>query len=310
VAGTVGGLAPDLDVLIRSSSDPILYLEFHRQFTHSLIFIPLGAALCALVSYGLVRRWLSVRDIYLASLLGYASHGLLDACTSYGTQLFWPFSDFRVSWNLISVVDPLFTVPLLLLVGVAAWRRRRKLALAAIGWALAYLLLGAVQGERAERAVRVMADARGHVPERFLTKPGFANLLVWKSLYEREGRYYVDAVRLGMTRLSCAGDSGVALDEVRDLVWLQPDSQQAVDLERFAWYADDWLALDAEDVNYVVDVRYSAVPNRISALWGLELNPSAARDEHAEYRVVRSRRTEDSGALLDLLRGVGCEPLP
>lgn len=43
--GALAGMAPDLDVLIRSSSDPLLQLEFHRQFTHSLVFIPIGAAL-------------------------------------------------------------------------------------------------------------------------------------------------------------------------------------------------------------------------------------------------------------------------
>ena len=41
--GCIGGLAPDLDVLISSSEDPLLFLEYHRQFTHSLIFIPFGS---------------------------------------------------------------------------------------------------------------------------------------------------------------------------------------------------------------------------------------------------------------------------
>ena len=45
VCGLLGGLAPDLDVLIRSENDPLLFLEYHRQFTHSLIFIPVGGSL-------------------------------------------------------------------------------------------------------------------------------------------------------------------------------------------------------------------------------------------------------------------------
>jgi hypothetical protein len=47
LAGFAGGMAPDLDVLIRSSEDPLLFLEYHRQFTHSLVFIPVGAAVVA-----------------------------------------------------------------------------------------------------------------------------------------------------------------------------------------------------------------------------------------------------------------------
>ncbi len=113
--GAVSGMAPDLDFLIRSDTDPLLYLKYHRQFTHSLIFIPVGSLICALVFHWLLgRRWqISFGLTYLFCLLGYATHGLLDACTSYGTQLLWPFSDARFAWNTISIVDPLFTLPLL-----------------------------------------------------------------------------------------------------------------------------------------------------------------------------------------------------
>ena len=115
IIGFLSGLVPDLDVLIRSSTDPILSLEYHRQFTHSLFFIPFGALIVALVIFPLVKRSLSLKTVYLASFLGYATHGLLDACTSYGTILFWPFSNERVTWNNISIVDPLFTIPILIL---------------------------------------------------------------------------------------------------------------------------------------------------------------------------------------------------
>ena len=88
--GFLAGLTPDLDVLIQSSTDPILSLEYHRQFTHSLFFIPFGSLIVALLIFPLVKRSMGFKTVYLASLLGYATHGLLDACTSYGTQLFWP----------------------------------------------------------------------------------------------------------------------------------------------------------------------------------------------------------------------------
>ena len=106
--GALAGMAPDLDVLIRSSVDPLLFLEYHRQFTHSLAFIPIGAALCAALLYPFARKWCRARDAYLYCLAGFATHGLLDACTSYGTQLYWPFSHERVAWSVISIVDPLF----------------------------------------------------------------------------------------------------------------------------------------------------------------------------------------------------------
>ena len=116
VIGALAGMAPDLDILINSNRDPLLFLEFHRQFTHSLIFIPFGALLCALVFYPFAKKKLSFSQVYLFSFLAYATHGLLDACTSYGTQLFWPFTNERVAWNVVSIIDPLFTLPILLLV--------------------------------------------------------------------------------------------------------------------------------------------------------------------------------------------------
>jgi inner membrane protein len=87
------------------------------------------------------------------------------------------------------------------------------------------------------------------------------------------------------------------------------DSQQYREVERFRWYSDGWLAIDRENPLYVVDVRYSSLPNSIDALWGLLLDDQAPPDAHAIYHVERSRRTESLEKLLDLLAGMGCRPL-
>ena len=309
LTGALAGLAPDLDILIRSNTDPLLYLEYHRQFTHSLLFIPIGTLLVTLIAWPLARRSLRFPEALLAALLGYTTHGLLDACTSYGTQLFWPFSDARIAWNWISVVDPLFSLPLFGLVVLAAARRRRAYAIAGLCWALAYLALGALQHHRAQGYAEMLAGERGHDPVRVSVKPGFANLLVWKSIYEADGRLHVDGIRASLTGSVCEGDSIPAFDPLRDLPWLRPDSQQARDLARFAWYSDGWLAVDPADPNYVVDVRYAALPNRIEALWGLKVDERATAGTHAAWHVIQSRRSEDLSGLLDLLANRGCRPL-
>ena len=59
ILGCLAGLAPDIDVLIRSSTDPLLKLEFHRQFTHSLVFIPIGALIVALFIRIFFKKYLS-----------------------------------------------------------------------------------------------------------------------------------------------------------------------------------------------------------------------------------------------------------
>ena len=304
--GCLAGMAPDLDILINSTTDPLLLLEYHRQFTHALLFIPVGAALVALLLHPIVRRTLQPRETYLACLLGYATHGLLDACTSYGTQLLWPFSDYRVAWNNVSVIDPLFTLPLASLVILAGARRSRKFAVAGLIWALGYLLVGVVQHQRAEAAGAQLAANRGHAPQRLTAKAGFANLLVWKLVYEHDGRLYVDGIRTGLAVTSCPGDSIARLDVRRDFPWLDPQSVQAKDVERFRWFSDGYVGVDPRHENRVIDMRYSVVPNTIEPLWGIELDPDAALDSHVKYVVDRSIRLEQRETYWRMLTGEDC----
>jgi len=305
--GAVAGMAPDLDVLIRSSTDPLLFLKFHRQFTHSLVFIPFGALFVATALHWLFRRTLSFRESWLACLLGYATHGLLDACTSYGTQLFWPLSDHRVSWNVVSVVDPIFTLPVLGLVVCAAFRKRRAFTFAALTWAIGYLLLGLAQQERAATAAERVAREQGHVPAHLSVKPAFANIVLWKVIYEHEGRYHVNAVRaLGDVRW-CPGVQVEKLDMERQLPELSPASRQARDIERFRWFSQDYLSLRAAD-KLVVDVRYSAVPNEAEPLWGIRIDPSAP-DERVEWWTRRDTDARQRARMRALLAGDGCKPL-
>lgn len=299
--GALAGMAPDLDVLIRSSVDPLLFLEFHRQFTHSLVFIPIGAALCAVVLFAFVRRRCRFRDVYLYCLLGYATHGLLDACTSYGTQLYWPFSNTRVAWNNISIVDPLFTIPLLVLVVLAASRGRVVFARVACAWVVLYLAVGLVQRDRAEAVGHAIARGRDHAPVSVEAKPAFASLLLWKTIYEHAGRYYVDAVRVGGTPLYFPGQSTARLVLERDLPWLDPETQQARDLERFRWFSQDHLAIDARHPYDVIDIRYSMLPDRIDPLWGIRLNPTAPGDAFSRFVTQRRLDRGDRNRLFEMM---------
>ncbi|GAB3276726.1 metal-dependent hydrolase [Parahaliea aestuarii] len=305
--GFLAGMAPDLDVLIRSSSDPLLFLEYHRQFTHSLLFIPVGGLLCALALHGLIgrRRGFSFGRSYLFCTLGYATHGLLDACTTYGTMLFWPFSEARIAWNTISIIDPLFTLPLLLLVLLAGLRKQPVLARYALVWVLVYLCIGLWQRNEAQSIGRELAASRGHQPLRLEAKPSFANILLWKVVYQTKDRFYVDAVRTGFSRRVFAGDSLPVLDVQRDLPWLAPDSQQALDVARFSWFSNGYVALDPLHANRVIDIRYSLLPNEIAPLWSIVLDPAAANDAHADYITHREGGPQRSTALWRMLMGGG-----
>jgi inner membrane protein len=299
--GAVAGLAPDLDTLIQSANDPLLFLEYHRQFTHSLAFAPVGALVCTLLLYQAVRARLRFGEAYLSCLLGFASHGLLDACTSYGTELLWPFSDTRVAWSIIAVVDPGFTLPILVLVMLAAYRKRIRYAQLAVVWAAVYLALAVVQHGRAEAAGGAIAAERGHRPVRLEVKPAFASLLLWKIIYEFDGRYYVDAVRTGFALTRYPGASISKLDIRRDFPWLDPGSRQAADVERFRHISDDFLAVDPAEPARIVDMRYSMVPNEISAFWAIVLDQRTPPDEHVGFVTTRQAAPEQARRLFDML---------
>jgi inner membrane protein len=305
--GFLAGMSADLDVLIRSSTDPLLFLEYHRQFTHSLIFIPIGGLLCAAVLYFLIgrRRQLSFASCFKYCTLGYATHALLDACTTYGTMLLWPFSDMRIAWNNVSIIDPLFTIPILLLVLLAAYRQRALFARMALVWALVYLSLGVLQRNEAVRMGYEIARGRGHEPIKLEAKPSFANLLVWKVVYQTDDRFYVDAVRARFAPVVFPGNSIAKLDVARDLPWLEPDTQQAKDIERFRWFSNGYLALDPLRKNQIIDIRYSMVPNQLVPLWSIELSPEASDTAHVAYRTHREGSADRTSLLLGMLLGGG-----
>ena len=309
VIGFLAGLAPDLDVLIQSSTDPILFLEYHRQFTHSLFFIPFGSLFVAFMLFPLFKKSMSIKTVYFASFLGYATHGLLDACTSYGTQLFWPFSNERVTWNNISIVDPLFTIPVLILLVIAIKTKKKIFSFFSIGWIIFYLSLGFIQYERALSVSVELAHSRGHNPERLTLKPSFGNLILWKSIYQHEETFYVDAIRIAQSSSWCEGESIRVFDYHYHLPNLKKESQQKEDIERFRWFSQDYLGYDKER-DIVTDVRYSMIPNQIAPMWGLVIDEQRDVSEHAIWWTSRSLDQSQIDLFKYMLSGRNCGNSP
>ena len=302
LAGGLGGLLPDADVLIRSSEDPLLFLEYHRHFTHSLLFVPIGGFLAAAVAWLLARgRW-AYGSLLLPAAVGWATHGPLDACTSYGTHLLWPLDGGRVSWNVISIVDPVFTG--LLLVGV--WRAcRRARPGPARRWllaALAYLLICSLQLARARAAYEDAIEARGHTPSSFEVRPSIGNCVLYRAFYREGGRYVVDAVRVPWfgTGAVREGGSHPALETESFVRRYELDEVQREDLERFRFFSDGFLIEDTRFPGVVSDFRYAAVPDSVAPLWGVDFE-GLAPGQHAAYRTFNRVDPSQRSRFLDLL---------
>jgi inner membrane protein len=116
--GAICGTLPDLDVLI-PMGNAVKDFTYHRAESHAFFYMTLAAPLFMWLIIKIHPqtkehkiRWL------IAVFLSFITHALLDSFTVYGTQLLLPFSNFPVGWSTIFVIDPLYTIPLL--VGLTA----------------------------------------------------------------------------------------------------------------------------------------------------------------------------------------------
>ena len=294
VLGFFAGMSADLDIFIKSSQDPLFSLEFHRQFTHSILFMPFGGLICALFFYYLFlqKKDISFKQTYIYSTLGYATHGLLDACTTYGTQLFWPFTNDRIAWNTISIIDPLFTLPILFLILFAVIKNNKKYSYMALSWVLIYSSLGFIQKDRSIETGKKLAQSRGHEVINIEAKPSFANIIVWKTIYTTQTHYYIDAVRAGLNTRIIEGVKIGKFNIQKSFPWLDPQSQQAKDIERFRWFSNGYIAISHNNPNHIIDIRYSMLPNEGHGLWGIELNPDG--DNQVYIKRIFNRRSDMS----------------
>ncbi|HEX6095989.1 MAG TPA: metal-dependent hydrolase [Thermoanaerobaculia bacterium] len=276
--GAVAGLLPDLDVLVRSADDPLFAIEHHRGFTHSFAFVPIGGCIAALLAGRRGERRASI----VAGILAYLTHPLLDAATTYGTQLFWPLSRLRVGLDIISIVDPVFTL-MVLAACVAAFRGRTRVVHAALAFTLAWLCLGFVQRERASAVQMRLAEQRGDRAGRAAVFPTIGNTIVWRSLYATNGTLRMDRIRVPwLGEPSVAQGPGVPDALPRD--W-----SMDYDFYRLAWFADGWVARDPQDPSLIGDARYSLHPGRYAPVWGIRFRPQTEWVNRSRERRVSPR---------------------
>ena len=164
--------------------------------------------------------------------------GLLDAFTSYGTYLYWPFYDERVAWSIISIIDPVFSGTLIIALIIALTRRSVMATRIGSGLCALYLVISFTQSKTAYEAMTKLADSRSHEVERYVVKPTFGNILLWRTVYLHDGRYYIDAINTAFNNRIYAGASIPALAIERDFPRLDPASQQYQDIQRFDYFSD------------------------------------------------------------------------
>ncbi len=290
--GFISAMLADLDYFIHLPSDPLFNIEIHRHFTHSLIFIPVGALIASGLLWWIMRRYFSFGKLYLFSLISYATAGILDTFTSYGTMLLWPFTDTRFAWNMISVVDPIFTVLIALILFGALYFRHKPYIWISWMWIVIYLTFGLIQRERATAAALEITQVRGHQVEKMDVKPTIGNLLLWRNTYEHADTFYTDGIRLRFFEgpKIYPGESAerVFPEEKYDDYMA---SIQYYDIMRFDRLSEGYLIQHPHKSDVLGDARYSMLPVSMTPLWGIRVDMDQPK-EHVTFHYFRDSSPE------------------
>ncbi|WP_162053883.1 metal-dependent hydrolase [Pontibacter pamirensis] len=194
--GAIAGTIPDLDILANPWLDTVEQLSFHRSITHSLLF----AVVVSPILGWLLRRFYrhqqaTFRDWTWLFFLGFTTHALLDSCTTWGTQLLWPFSNYGIAFYNIFVIDPLYTIPFMTCVIAAAFYARNNpkrayLNYAGLGISSAYLLFSFIAKASANETFEESFQRQQISYSDYISKPTPLNTIFWSVTAKGEGGFY------------------------------------------------------------------------------------------------------------------------
>ena len=247
--GAIGGTIPDLDVFVGKwlFNNEIDAMAFHRGFMHSFLFAILAAVGFGMFvfrvynrgkRYGMTtqKEWMW---LFFASIF---THPILDSFTAYGTQLFAPFSDYRVAFNNIAVADPLYTLPFLIaLIVMMCFKRtsakRRLFLKIGLGISSLYMVLTLVNKYHVHGVYKQALEEQQIDYVRFQTQPSILNNILWYGIAETADAYYVGFYSILDTEATVS--KWHKLPKNHALIEGMPK-----DLETLAWFSGGYYNLD------------------------------------------------------------------
>lgn len=282
--GALVGTIPDLDVVAMPFLSEPAALAWHRGVSHALLVAvaaapAIGFCLSRLYGDGRFRGWV------LLGFWCYVTHVLLDFCTVYGTQLLQPFSNLPAAFPIVFIIDPLYTLPLLVAVIAVLFLRRASKARRVVIWtglALSTAYLGWAAGVKAhvDGVVRANLEAEGIAYERFLTTPTPLNTILWTATVDVDDAFLIghyslldDDRQMRFRRVeqhAARLDSLRHTEAVRTLLWFSRGyyvvTEDAGDLVvndiRFG-RNDAWLT-DSDTVSYTFPFRLVREDGRVT----------------------------------------------
>ncbi|MFD2256961.1 metal-dependent hydrolase [Luteolibacter algae] len=197
--GLLFGTLPDLDVIASPLLDTAQKLVFHRGASHSLILMILASFLLA---KPLAKLWkqqkITPARAGVFVFLTWSTHVLIDCFTVYGTSVLWPFSETRVAFNHLFIIDPLYTMPLVIsLIWLAFYRtkkhlkKRRRIFRWGMGLSTGYIAFSIAMKFLVSAAFDADLEKREVSYIRRMEAPTAFNTLLWRSVVERDEELWV-----------------------------------------------------------------------------------------------------------------------
>ncbi|MFT6959173.1 MAG: inner membrane protein [Polaribacter sp.] len=271
--GAIGGTIPDLDVFIGKFlyTNEVQTMAFHRGFMHSLLFAVLAAFLFGWFAYKLYnsskRKESTVqKDWIWLFFLSIFTHPILDCFTPYGTQLFAPFSNYRVAFNTISVVDPIYTLPFLICMLVVLFfkrtnAKRLKWTKAGIYISSFYLLFTLGNKFYIDSVFKKSFKKAGISMDRFSAQPSIFNNILWYAVAETKDKYHLTFYSL--LDKSATANNIISIDKNHDLI-----DMNATNLKILAWFSNDYYRISKREeigTYKYTDLRYPMLnPNDLN----------------------------------------------
>jgi inner membrane protein len=262
--GAIAGTIPDLDVFIGRFlySNEIQAMAFHRGFMHSILFAILGCFIfgwCTHKLYNTDKRkdTTTLKNWIWLFFWALFTHPLLDCFTPYGTQLFAPFSDYRVAFNTISVVDPLYTLPFLFCMIIVMFFNRNniKRALwlkAGIYISSAYMVFTIINKFYIDSVFKESFKKAGITYTRFSAQPTIFNNILWYGVAETENHYYLTFYSL--FDISATADKIITVDKNHHLIDMKDER-----LKTLTWFSNEYYNITQKEkagTYRYVDLRY------------------------------------------------------
>ena len=257
--GAIAGTIPDLDVIALYLTDTITATEMHRGFSHSIVFSILVAPILGWLVHQIKKRsdvgWKGWAWLFFWGLF---THPLLDAFTTWGTQLFWPF-ETRLAFNNIFVIDPLYTLPFLVCVIIAMTKKkgalsRKRINNLGIYLSTGYLAITLLLKWAAYTKITAALENQNIAYTQISTRPAPMNTILWNANVDA-GEYYLIGDYSFFDSKPITFKTYPKNREASNELASRDEVQRLIDI------SEGWYILEKKDDEWIYnDLRFGLIP--------------------------------------------------